>query len=197
MKEQFVKYLSSMTLEDIQRGLTDSDCDVRLAAMTACQGREDIPPEVILQGLTDPDLSVRSAAMTALYGRKDIPLDILRQWLTCSNLIVRRAAMTACRGREDIPMDVLQQGLSDPDFLVRMVASDVCQKLKPKLRLSETEAEAADIAAVLRSSTEWEFDELAKLCELADMADEFAAADGETFEAVVFAAAEKLGVEII
>lgn len=53
------------------------------------------------------------------------------------------------------------------------------------------------LAEEIRSCDTWDMDKLASLCEAADMEAEWAAADGETFEAVAFAAAEKLGVEII
>lgn len=46
---------------------------------------------------------------------------------------------------------------------------------------------AYEIAADIRNAAEWDNDLCAELCE---------AADGDTFEAVVYAAAEKLGVEI-
>jgi hypothetical protein len=53
------------------------------------------------------------------------------------------------------------------------------------------------IADAIRSSQDWDKDLLEKLCDLAGMSKEWKAADGETFEAVAFAAAEKLGVKII
>ncbi len=56
---------------------------------------------------------------------------------------------------------------------------------------------AAEVAEIIRSADTWDMDALTELCELADMAEEWEAADGETFESVAFAAAEKLGVEII
>lgn len=56
---------------------------------------------------------------------------------------------------------------------------------------------ATEIAETIRSADTWDMDALTELCELADMAEEWEAADGETFERVAFAAAEKLGVEII
>lgn len=56
---------------------------------------------------------------------------------------------------------------------------------------------ANEIAETLRNSDIWDMDSARDLCELADMADEFDAADGDTFESIVFAAAEVLGVEII
>ncbi len=45
-------------------GLKDSDCDVRQAAMNACQGR-DVPLTVIEAWLKDSDWRVRQAAMNA------------------------------------------------------------------------------------------------------------------------------------
>lgn len=45
-------------------------------------------------------------------------------------------------------------------------------------------------------AAEWDNDLCAELCEAADMTAEWETADGDTFEAVVYAAAEKLGVEI-
>ena len=53
-----------------------------------------------------------------------------------------------------------------------------------------------EIAERIRNADEWNDEDLKALCEYAGMADEYAAADGETFEQVVYAAAEKLGVEI-
>lgn len=53
------------------------------------------------------------------------------------------------------------------------------------------------IAEAIRSADTWDMDLLKQLCEAADMTDEWEAADGETFEGVAFAAAEKLGVEIV
>ena len=53
-----------------------------------------------------------------------------------------------------------------------------------------------EIAAAIRESNEWDYDLLSELCAEADMASEWEAADGDTFEQVVYAAAEKLGVEL-
>ena len=49
--------------------------------------------------------------------------------------------------------------------------------------------EIMDLAREIRSSDIWDLDKLAALCEAADMEAEWAAADGETFEAVAFATA--------
>ena len=55
---------------------------------------------------------------------------------------------------------------------------------------------AYEIAEEIRSSETWDNGLLAELCEAAGMTEEWNAADGETFEAVAYKAAEKLGVEI-
>lgn len=57
--------------------------------------------------------------------------------------------------------------------------------------------EAQTIARELREEGEWIPDLCERLAALAGMADEYREADGETFEAVLFKAAEVLGVEII
>lgn len=56
---------------------------------------------------------------------------------------------------------------------------------------------AAEIAEELRQLPTWDYELLEELCSLADMSDEWKEADGDTFESVAYAAAEKLGVEII
>lgn len=53
-----------------------------------------------------------------------------------------------------------------------------------------------ELATAISTSAEWNPELLAELCARADMTEEWEAADGETFESVVYAAAEKLGVEI-
>ncbi len=64
------------SLEVIERWLKDADCDVRTAAMNACQGRE-VPLEVIEQGLKDADWHVRAAAMNACQ-INNLPIPIIR-----------------------------------------------------------------------------------------------------------------------
>lgn len=56
--------------------------------------------------------------------------------------------------------------------------------------------EKNEIAKKLRESDVWNPELLKKLCALAGMEAEWQEADGETFEAVAYKAAEKLGVEI-
>ena len=56
---------------------------------------------------------------------------------------------------------------------------------------------AYEVAEELRTSGEWIPELCEELCELAGLADEWEEADGESFEAVLFKAAEVLGVEII
>ncbi len=115
----------NIPLEMIQQWLKDLDCDVRVAAMNACQGRE-IPLEVIQQGLKDSDRRVRVAAMNACQGR-EIPLEVIQQWLKDPDCDVRVAAMNACQGQE-IPLEVIQQGLKDSDWDVRVAAMNACKK---------------------------------------------------------------------
>ena len=57
--------------------------------------------------------------------------------------------------------------------------------------------EATKIAEALRSADTWDMGLARELCALAGMDDAFDAADGETFESVIYASADKLGVEII
>lgn len=54
---------------------------------------------------------------------------------------------------------------------------------------------AQEIAGELRQG-EWIPELCEELCGLADMNEEWEEADGESFEMVLYAAAEKLGVEI-
>lgn len=60
-----------------------------------------------------------------------------------------------------------------------------------------TSNEVKDIARKIRNSDEWLLDECRKLCDAADMLEDWDNADGDTFEDVVFAAADKLGIDII
>jgi len=68
--------INTMPLEVIEKWLRDSDCDVRTAAMNACQGR-DVPFEVIEKGLRDSDRRVRTAAMNACQ-KNNIPVPNIR-----------------------------------------------------------------------------------------------------------------------
>lgn len=56
-----------------------------------------------------------------------------------------------------------------------------------------------ELAKKIKNAHDWQecSDELAQLCELAGLEEEWKAADGESFEAVVFKAADILGVEIL
>ena len=62
----------------------------------------------------------------------------------------------------------------------------------------DEEDELHELAAKIRAAKTWvEVEgELRALCEAAGMADEYKAADGDNFEAVIYKAAERLGVEI-
>ena len=54
-----------------------------------------------------------------------------------------------------------------------------------------------EIAKEIKNADTWDFDLCGELCDRAGLADEWDAADGESFEAVIFKAAEKLGVEVL
>lgn len=56
---------------------------------------------------------------------------------------------------------------------------------------------AYEIAEELKNSGEWIPELCEELCELAGMSDEWKEADGDSFESVLYKAAESLGVEII
>ena len=60
------------------------------------------------------------------------------------------------------------------------------------------EEELQELAAKIHAAKTWvEVEgELRALCEAAGMADEYKAADGDSFEAVIYKAAERLGVEV-
>lgn len=53
------------------------------------------------------------------------------------------------------------------------------------------------LANEIKASATWNGDQLAKLCEYAGLSEEWAQADGDTFEQIAHKAAEILGVEII
>lgn len=61
--------------------------------------------------------------------------------------------------------------------------------------IRETEIEA--LAKEMRDKSLWSLKQCEKLCQFADMENEWINANAEEFEAVVFKAAEKLGVEIL
>lgn len=56
---------------------------------------------------------------------------------------------------------------------------------------------ATEIAAAIRSMDTWDHDLCTELCELAGLEDEWEAADGDTFESILYKAADVLGVELI
>ena len=56
--------------------------------------------------------------------------------------------------------------------------------------------ETEELAQAQRESGAWDADILEELCRRADMEEEWDNVDGESFEAVAYAAAKKLGVEI-
>ena len=55
---------------------------------------------------------------------------------------------------------------------------------------------AEQLAEEIRNEKTWVLEQLAELCEMAGLSEEWEAADGDSFEAVAYKAAETLGVEI-
>ena len=72
----------------------------------------------------------------------------------------------------------------------------VCNFSRARKELKMKYITANEIAENLRSTDTWNAELCAALCEEAGMTAEWEAADGDTFESVVKAAAAKLGVEI-
>ena len=72
----------------------------------------------------------------------------------------------------------------------------VCNFSRARKELKMKYITANEIAENLRSTDTWNAELCAALCEEAGMTAEWEAADGDTFESVVEAAAAKLGVEI-
>ena len=66
---------------------------------------------------------------------------------------------------------------------------DICEKFR-------NDHEELAVAYRISMSDEWNPEDCRRLCELAGIEDEWDAADGETFEQVVFKAAEILNVKI-
>lgn len=56
--------------------------------------------------------------------------------------------------------------------------------------------ELTELVERINASDEWSAEDLAELCEMAGLEKEWQEADGETFEQVVFKAAEILNVKI-
>lgn len=65
------------------------------------------------------------------------------------------------------------------------------------LELEISVPDAEDVAERIRNADEWDPDDCRELCDLAGLSDEWANADGNTFEQVIYKAAEILGVEVI
>ena len=115
------KKKKDVPLDVIERGLKDGDCDVRAAAMNACQGK-DVPLDVIERGLKDGDWRVRAAAMNACQG-KNVPLDVIERWLKDWDCDVRTAAMNACR-RNGIEIPIIRT-FEPPELVYKKCVADV------------------------------------------------------------------------
>ena len=85
---------------------------------------------------------------------------------------------------EDIADYILRKedSLGNDEIQEMLDGEDELQELAAKIRAAKTWAEVEG--------------ELRTLCEAAGMADEYKAADGDSFESVIYKAAERLGVEV-
>lgn len=103
---------------------------------------------------------------------------------------------------EDLPVAELYADISAHDELIinadgdMMDVSRMGYAVRDALGLPDYD-EAAEIAEALRSADTWDMGLARELCEMAGMDEAFDAADGDTFESVIYAAADKLGVEVI
>lgn len=61
-----------------------------------------------------------------------------------------------------------------------------------------SKCEIMEMSAKIRNAAQWPdvYSEIISLCDAAGMLDDLKAADGETFEGVIYKAAEKLGVRV-
>ena len=80
-----------LSIDIIKKWSVSDDCNMRAAAINACQGK-DIPFDIIEQGLYDDNWIIRNTAMHACRGR-DVPFDIIKQKLNDSSYNVRAAAV--------------------------------------------------------------------------------------------------------
>lgn len=78
-----------------------------------------------------------------------------------------------------------------------LISAEVVSRYEFRDRRSEVvSVDAEDIAKEIRKASVWDLELCEALCELADMSEAWEQADGEDFESVLYAAAEKLGVEV-
>ena len=70
--------------------------------------------------------------------------------------------------------------------------------VKRASRMKYSKCEIKEMEAKIRTATQWSdvYSEIISLCDAAGMLEDLKAADGETFEGVIYKAAEKLGVEV-
>ena len=117
------KKIQDVPLEIIERWLKDGDCDVREAAMNACQNK-DVPLEIIERGLKDRDCDVREAAMNACQNNgikiplirtvepparvyKKCDFDVIVVAEIPATAQVRGTATGKCRASEAVIVDII------------------------------------------------------------------------------------------
>ena len=101
---------------------------------------------------------------------------------------VKMARDLKSEGWENAQIAVIEEG-DDP------VCTDVIKGTELMSDIFKFES-ALELAEKIRNSGEWDPEHCKELCELAELEDEWEQADGESFEEVIFKAAEILGVEV-
>lgn len=75
-------------------------------------------------------------------------------------------------------------------------AEQLEEQLEDQSATTQPTPEAEEVAERIRENARWDFNDCEELCHLAGLDIEWEEADGIEFESVVYAAAEKLGVEL-
>ena len=118
---------AKVSFEKITRWARSRLWSERLAAIYACEGRNDIYPlEIVEKRLTDGDKLVSSTAIKACKGIS-MPRRKIIGWANSEIWQKRAAAMMATIGRIDIPEKIVTDGLKDKCEKVRDYAREADQ----------------------------------------------------------------------
>ena len=174
-RQKLVEYINGMGIEE-KIALHNSYCDAANCMDYYIYSTEEL--NEVLEGQTPVDILQR-----AFYGRFN-PNDAFFWFDGYANL-------ESASWADELPIyasDIAGYILLREDSL----GNDEIQKIL------DEEDELQELAAKIRAAKTWvEVEgELRALCEAAGMADEYKAADGDNFEAVIYKAAERLGVEV-
>lgn len=97
----------------------------------------------------------------------------------------------------DFLNNLIEEKGDDSKLAVEELWEDYCSgRIEDAPEAITVESEAEILAKRIRESGEWDPELLKRLCDLAGLSEEWSEADGESFEAVAYRAADILGVEI-